>query len=51
MEDISRELEREITQSKPTPYKQNRKKRVLILDDFGEMKNLSYLNLIEKNFF
>jgi hypothetical protein len=46
MEDISRELEREITQSKPTPYKQNRKKRVLILDDFGEMKSGGYLKVL-----
>ncbi|MFH2058442.1 MAG: hypothetical protein ABIJ59_06050 [Pseudomonadota bacterium] len=43
MEDISRELEREIAQSKPKPYKQDRRTRVLIVDDFGQMKSGEYL--------
>ncbi len=46
MEDISRELEKEIAQSKPTPYKQIRKKKILILDDFGEMKSGGYLKVL-----
>lgn len=46
MEDISRELEREIAQSKPTPYKQIRKKKILIVDDFGEMKSGGYLKVL-----
>jgi len=48
MEDISRELEREIAQSKPKPYKQNRTTRVLIVDDFGEMKSGDYLKTFTK---
>jgi hypothetical protein len=43
MEDISRELEREIRRSRPKPYKKNRKSRILIIDDFGEMKSGEYL--------
>jgi len=43
MEDISRELEKEIAQSKPKPYKQDRKRRVIIVDDFGQMKSGEYL--------
>lgn len=43
MEDISRELEREIAQSKPKPYKQDRKSKILIIDDFGKMKSGAYL--------
>ena len=43
MEDISRDLEREIARSKPKPYKKDRKTRILIVDDFGEMKSGEYL--------
>ncbi len=43
MEDISRELEKEIAQSKPKPYKKDREKRILIVDDFGQMKSGEYL--------
>ena len=43
MEDISRELEREIARAKPTPYRTNRKKNILVVNDFGEMKSGRYL--------
>lgn len=43
MEDISRELERELIGSKPTPYKKSRNQRILIMDDFGEVKSGRYL--------
>lgn len=43
MEDISRELEREIALTKPKPYKQDRKTQVLIVDDFGKMKSGEHL--------
>ena len=46
MEDISRELEREITRSKPKPSKFDRKKRIIIVDDFGEMKSGGYLKTL-----
>jgi len=46
MEDISRELEKEITRSKPKPSKFDRKKRVIIVDDFGEMKSGGYLKTL-----
>jgi hypothetical protein len=46
MEDISRELEREIARSKPKPYKQNKETRILIVDDFGEMKSGDYLKTL-----
>jgi hypothetical protein len=45
MEDISRELEKEIAQSKPSPYKKNRKKSFLIVDDFGEIKSAGHLKV------
>ncbi|MDA3916072.1 MAG: hypothetical protein PF690_03775 [Deltaproteobacteria bacterium] len=50
MEDISRELEREIAQSKPKPYIQDRRTRVIIVDDFGEMKSGDYLKALVKFF-
>ena len=43
MEDISRELEREIARAKPVPHKKSKKKRVLIVDDMGGVKAGGYL--------
>lgn len=43
MEDISRELEREIARAKPVPRKKSKKKRVLIVDDVGGVKTGGYL--------
>ena len=42
MEDISRELEKEIAQSKPAPLKYSQKKRILIVDEFGGIKSGGY---------
>lgn len=50
MEDISRELEREIARSKPKPYIQDRRTRVIIVDHFGEMKSGDYLKTLVKFF-
>lgn len=46
MEDISRELEREIALSKPKPYKKDPKTRVLVVDDFGQMRSGEYLKTL-----
>jgi len=46
MEDISRELEREIARAKPSPHKTNRQKRILIVDDFGELSSGGYLKVL-----
>jgi len=46
MEDISRELEREIARAKPSPHKTNRKKKVLVVNDFGEMSSGRYLSVL-----
>ncbi len=46
MEDISRELEREIARSKPAPHKKSKKKRVLIVDDMGGVKPGGYLKYL-----
>lgn len=46
MEDISRELEREIARAKPTPHKTSRKKKVLVVDDYGEMRSGTYLSVL-----
>jgi hypothetical protein len=51
MEDISRELEKEIAQSKPSPYKKSKRKRVLIIDDFGEIKSAGHLKVLVNVFF
>ncbi|WP_022668221.1 hypothetical protein [Desulfospira joergensenii] len=48
MEDISRELEREIARAKPAEHKRSRKKRILIVDDFGGMKSGGYLRVLVK---
>lgn len=46
MEDISRELEREIDLAKPSPHKTNIQKRILIIDDFGEMRPGGHLKVL-----
>ncbi len=46
MEDISRELEREIARSKPAPHKKSKKKRVLIVDDMGGVKPGGYMKYL-----
>ncbi|WDP88953.1 MAG: hypothetical protein HUN04_04070 [Desulfobacter sp.] len=51
MEDISRELEREIAKAKPAPYKTSREKKILIVDDFGELRSGAYLKTLVKLFF
>lgn len=48
MEDISRELEREIARAKPAEHKRSRAKRVIIVDDFGGMKSGGYLRVLVK---
>ncbi len=48
MEDISRELEKEIARSKPKPYRQDRRTRLIIVDDFGEMKSGDYFKILMK---
>jgi len=50
MEDISRELEREIAHSKPKPYIPDRRTSVIIVDDFGEMKSGEYFKTLVKFF-
>ena len=46
MEDISRELEREIAKSKPKPFRKNRKIKILIVDDFGKVISGNYIKII-----
>lgn len=46
MEDISRELEREIARAKPSPHKANREKRILVVDDYGELTSGNYLKVL-----
>jgi len=48
MEDISKELEREIEKSLPRPFKRDRKKQVLIVDDFGTITSGEYLKKLIK---
>jgi len=42
MEDISRDLEKEIAHSKPKPYRQEHKTKLFLIDNFGEMKSGEY---------
>lgn len=46
MEDISRELEREIAQIKPAPHKLRREKAILIVNDFGEIRSGAFLKVL-----
>ncbi len=46
MEDISRELEREIAKSKPKPFRKNRKIKILIVDDFGKIMSGDKMKII-----
>ncbi|MBT3387501.1 MAG: hypothetical protein HN417_06185 [Desulfobacula sp.] len=48
MEDISGDLESEIERSREKPHKQDLRKRVIIVDDFGEMKSGDYLKFFVK---
>ncbi len=50
MEDISRELEREIARAEPKPYIQDRSTKLIIVDDFGEMKSGDYFKTLVKFF-
>lgn len=43
MEDISRELEREIERFKPKPFRKNRKFKILMVDDFGKIISGNHL--------
>lgn len=43
MEDISRELEREIARSRPRPFKKDLKIRTLTVDDFGRIRSADHL--------
>ncbi|NDY72030.1 hypothetical protein DO021_10945 [Desulfobacter hydrogenophilus] len=45
MEDISRELEREIAQIKPAPHKMRKENSILIINDFGEMRSGAFLKV------
>ena len=45
MEDISRELEREIAQIKPAPHKMRKENSILIVNDFGEMRSGAFLKV------
>ena len=46
MEDISRELEREIAKSKPKPFKKNRKIKILVVDDFGKVISGDHMKIL-----
>ncbi len=46
MEDISKELEREIAQIKPAPYKMRKENSILIINDFGEMRSGAFLKVL-----
>jgi hypothetical protein len=45
MEDISRELGREIALSRPAPFKRDLRKKILIIDDLGEVKSGGWLKI------
>ena len=46
MEDISRELEREIAQIKPAPYTMRKESCILIIDAFGEIRSGAFLKVL-----
>ncbi|MBU0969012.1 MAG: hypothetical protein KKC20_00115 [Proteobacteria bacterium] len=51
MEDISRELEREIARAKPSPYKKKKRKTILVIDAYGEVTSAGYLRALVYIFF
>ena len=48
MDNRSKVKQIETGQSRPKPYKQNRRARIIIVDDFGEMKSGEYLKFFVK---
>ncbi len=48
MEDISRELEKEIAQTKPEPLQERKDSRVLIVDAFGEIRSGDHLRVMAR---
>ncbi|MGD9687209.1 MAG: hypothetical protein AB7U43_09595 [Desulfobacter sp.] len=46
MEDISRELEREIARIKPRPHKTRKENNILIINDFGEIRSGAFLKVL-----
>ena len=46
MEDISRELEREIAQIKPAPYKMRKANTILIINAFGEIRSGYFIKIL-----
>lgn len=46
MEDISKELEREITRIKPAPHKVRKANTILIINDLGEMRSGAFLKVL-----
>nr|WP_320017266.1 hypothetical protein [uncultured Desulfobacter sp.] len=46
MEDISKELEREIAQIKPAPHKMRKENTILIINDFGEIRSGAFLKVL-----
>lgn len=48
MDDISRELEKEIARSKPKPFKQDRQSQLVVIDDFGQIKSADHLRSLVK---
>lgn len=46
MEDISRELEREIAKSRPKPFRKNRRIKILLVDDFGRVVSGNHMKII-----
>lgn len=52
MEDISRDLEREIkSYTKPSKFKRKRDKRLILVDDFGRMKTANWISRAARLFF
>ena len=46
MEDISKELEREIARIKPAPHKMRKANTILIINDLGEMRSGAFLKVL-----
>jgi len=46
MEDISRELEREIARIKPRSHKTRKENNILIINDFGEIRSGAFLKVL-----
>lgn len=46
IEDTSRKVEREIARTKPSPYRSRRRTKVVVIDNYGELKSGAHFRIL-----